>query len=122
MIKAEFLRILRATRYSWNGLVAAWCDRGAFRTECLILPIIIAAAFDQANNGVELALLIGSWLVVMCAELLNTGIEAAVDLASPQRHALAKKAKDTASAAVFVAMVLCAAVWAAIVIFPRVVL
>jgi diacylglycerol kinase (ATP) len=116
MIKAEFLRLCRAARYSAQGLLVAWRDAGAFRTEVLVTPILVAAAFHYAENNVQLALLIGSWVVVPMAELLNTGIEAAVDLCTREQHPLAKKAKDTASAGVFMAMVLCAVVWACIII------
>lgn len=61
----------------------------------------------------EVALLAGSWLLVMVVELLNTGIEAAIDRIGPEWHALSKRAKDMGSAAVLLALLLAGGIWSA---------
>jgi diacylglycerol kinase (ATP) len=52
-------------------------------------------------------------LLVMVVELLNTGLEAAIDRIGPEWHALSKRAKDLGSAAVLLSLLLCAGTWAA---------
>ena len=72
---------------------------------------MIPLAVALAKNGIELALLIGSVLLVLAVELLNTGIEAAIDRISLEHHELSGHAKDAASAAVLISLVLAGVVW-----------
>ena len=100
-----------AARYSLAGLRSAWQDEQAFRQEIAVLAAVVPAGLWLGRNGVERALLIGSWLLVMVVELLNSAIEAVVDRIGAERNELAGKAKDLGSAAVLVAIALALAVW-----------
>src|SRR5205814_5386618 len=79
-------RLWWATRYSIAGLKIAWRHEQAFRQEAAVLVIVVPAALWLGRNGVERGLLIGSWLLVMIVELLNTAIESAIDRIGPERH------------------------------------
>ena len=104
-------RIVNATIFSLAGLRAAWVNEAAFRQECVLGLILTPLGFWLGQNAVERSLLIGSCLLVIVVELLNTGIEAAVDRVSMDRHRLAGRAKDLGSAAVFVSLLIVALVW-----------
>jgi len=104
-------RIFNATRYSWAGLRAAWRNEAAFRQESLLGLLLTPLALWLGDNSVERALLLGSLLLVIIVELLNTGIEAVVDRIGPERHELSKRAKDAGSAAVFMTLLLVGLVW-----------
>ena len=103
-------RMVHAAGYSMAGLRAAWGEK-AFRTEAIFAVVMLPAAVWLARDWREWALLIAPVLLVLIAELLNSAIEAAIDRFGPEWHALSKKAKDMGSAAVFLALVLCLAVW-----------
>ncbi len=105
------LRLLRATGYSLTGLCATFRNEPAFRQELLVLLLVIPLAFWFGKDGVEYALLIGSWLIVITVELLNTAIEAVVNRIGTERTELAGRAKDCGSAAVFIAITLSVVVW-----------
>lgn len=106
-------RIVRATGYSFDGLKTAYRGESAFRQETWLAVVLIPASFWVGSSWVEVALLAGSVLLVMIVELLNSGIEAVVDRVSFELHDLSKRAKDLASAAVFLSLVLCGSMWAA---------
>jgi diacylglycerol kinase (ATP) len=106
-------RILRATRHSANGLAAAWRHESAFRQEVLLALPLLPAAMWLGTTWSERALLAASVLLVLVAELLNSGIEAAIDRISLEPHELSRRAKDYGSAAVMLALLLCAGTWAA---------
>lgn len=106
-------RVLHATRNSAAGLRAAYRNESAFRQEFWLAVPMIPASFWLGSNWVEVALLAGSVLIVLIVELLNSGIEAAIDRISFEHHELSGRAKDYASAAVMLSLVLCAAVWLA---------
>jgi diacylglycerol kinase (ATP) len=106
-------RIVRATGYSFDGLKTAYRGESAFRQETWLAVVLIPASFWVGRSWVEVALLAGSVLLVMIVELLNSGIEAVVDRVSFELHDLSKRAKDLASAAVFLSLVLCSSMWAA---------
>ncbi len=106
-----FARLWRAAGHSWRGLRAAFRHEAAFRQEVGLLLVVVPLALWLGESGVERTLLIGSWLLVMVAELLNSAIEAVVDRIGPERHELSGRAKDIASAAVFVALANAALVW-----------
>ena len=106
MIKTELVRLIKAFGYSRDGLIAAFREDAPFRLEVLLSVLILPLAFWWGENGVERSLLIGSWLLVPVAELLNCGLEAITDYATKtERHTLAKKTKDVGSAAVLIASV-----------------
>lgn len=108
--RTGFSRIWHAFGYSISGLRAAWFEK-AFRQEAIVAIFLIPAAFYLGNNWIETALLSGSVVLVMVVELLNTGIESAIDRIGPEWHQLAKRAKDISSAAVLLTLLLCIGVW-----------
>lgn len=101
-----------ALGYSLAGLRAGWGET-AFRQEALASLVMLPLAFWLGQSWVEVALLAGSVILVMVVELLNTGIETAIDRIGPEWHDLSKRAKDMGSAAVLLSLLLCAGVWAA---------
>jgi diacylglycerol kinase (ATP) len=103
--------VIRATRYSFQGLRHAWAKEAAFRYEIYVLAAALPAAWLLVKGAIERALMIGSVLLVVVVELINSAIEATVDRVSKEPHELSGHAKDMASAAVFVAIVLTAIVW-----------
>jgi diacylglycerol kinase (ATP) len=109
--KTGMVRILHAFFNSIAGLADAWRHESAFRQEILLAIVLIPAACWIPVSAVERALLIGTVLLVMIVELLNTSVEAAIDRISFDRHSLSKRAKDIGSAAVFLTLVLLAVVW-----------
>ena len=106
-------RIVRATGYSLDGLKIAYHGESAFRQEFWLAVLMIPAAFWVGRSWLEVSVLVGSVLLVLIVELLNSGIEAAIDRVSYELHDLSKRAKDLASAAVFLSLVLCAGIWIA---------
>lgn len=106
-------RVLWATRHSSNGLVAAYRREPAFRQECWGALVMIPFAPWLAHGWVETALLMSTVAFVLVVELLNSSIEAVVDRISLDLHDLSRHAKDVASAAVFLSILLCCGVWAA---------
>ncbi len=105
------VRIVRALGYTRSGLATAWRTEAAFRQEALLAIVLLPTAWWLGRSWVEIGLLSVCVLLVLLTELLNSAIEAVVDLASPDLHPLAKAAKDMGSAAVFVSLLLCAGVW-----------
>ena len=104
-------RVIRATGYSFSGLVAAYRGESAFRQELWLAAVLLPLAPWVGHGWVETALLMSAVLLVLIVELLNSGIEAAIDRVSLELHDLSKRAKDLASAAVFLSLVLCGGVW-----------
>ncbi len=105
-------RLRHAFGYSISGLRAGWHE-AAFRQEAVAAIVLLPLAFWLGRSWVEVALLAGSVLLVMMVELLNTGIETAIDRIGPEWHALSKRAKDMGSAAVLLALLLCGGIWLA---------
>ena len=110
--RTGFSRVWHAFGYSISGLKAAWYEK-AFRQEAIFSVVMIPSAVWVGQSWVEIALLIGSILLVMIVELLNTGIESAIDRIGPEWHALAKRAKDMGSAAVLMSLLFCLGIWGA---------
>ena len=108
----------RATGIALQGLRTAWQQEDAFRQEVLIAAIAIPAALLLPVSSLGKAMMIASILLVLIVELLNSAIESAVDHTSLERHPLAKRAKDIASAAVFLSIANALAVWG-LVVFGR---
>lgn len=111
MARASAARLWRATGYSLAGLAAAFRNEQAFRQECYALLILLPLALWRGDGAVEKLLLIGSWLIVMITELLNSAVEAVVDRVGSETHELSGRAKDIASAAVMVALILALLTW-----------
>jgi diacylglycerol kinase (ATP) len=105
-------RIWHAFGYSIAGLRAGWGET-AFRQEALAALVLIPTAFWLGRTWVETALLAASVVLVMVVELLNTGIETAIDRIGPEWHDLSKRAKDMGSAAVLLSLLVCAGIWLA---------
>lgn len=110
--KQGLTRLFNALGYSRDGLVSAWCNEAAFREEVLLAAIAVPLAFWFGHSGIERALMIGSVLLVLIVEILNSALEAVVDKASPEKHELAKRAKDMGSAAVLLSLLNAGVVWA----------
>ena len=114
MIKAEIDRLYKASGYTCAGLAAAWRHEASFRAEVVAAVFLIPTACLAARSLLEGALLVGSVLLVLIVELLNSSIEAAIDRISLDHHELSKRAKDIGSAAVALTIVLAVLVWGAI--------
>ena len=112
--KRGLVRVVHAFFNSLAGLADAWRHESAFRQEILLAAVLIPIACYVPVTNVERALLIGSVLLVLIVELLNSSVEAAIDRISFDRHSLSKRAKDIGSAAVFVSLLLMGLVWALI--------
>ncbi|MEW6353688.1 MAG: diacylglycerol kinase [Pseudomonadota bacterium] len=100
-----------ALRYSFAGLKAALEGEAMFRQKAALFIILAPLGAWLGKSRAERALLVGSLFIVLIAELINSAIEAAVDRAGTEPNPLAKRAKDIASAAVFVALVNVIMVW-----------
>lgn len=104
-------RIIKAGQYSWQGLCAAYRHEEAFRQEVWVLIVAVPLALWLGDDGLEKALLIGSILLLLIVELLNSAIEAVVDRIGTERHELAGRAKDMGSAAVTIAIINVLVLW-----------
>lgn len=105
-------RVRRATGYSLAGLRSAYQGENAFRQEVWLAALMLPLACWLGRGWTEVVLLAGSVWLVLIVELLNSGIEAAIDRVSFELHDLSKRAKDLASAAVFLSLLLCGGIWA----------
>ena len=114
--KAVGYRVCPSCGYSLHGFSSAFRHEDAFRQEALLAAALVPIALVLNVSGTGKALMIGSVLLVLIVELLNSAIEAAVDRISLDKHRLSKRAKDIGSAAVFVALVNVVAVWALVLI------
>ena len=112
--KRGLARIVHALFNSLAGLADAWRHESAFRQEILLAAVMVPVACFVPVTPPERALLIGSVLLVLIVELLNSSVEAAIDRISFEHHSLSKRAKDIGSAAVFMALLLMGLVWALI--------
>ncbi|RZJ13561.1 MAG: diacylglycerol kinase [Rubrivivax sp.] len=106
-------RIFHAAGYSWAGLKAAYTGESAFRQEAWLVVIATPLAFWLGKDWVQTALLLGSLVLLLIVELLNSAIEAVVDRVSMELHHLSKRAKDIASASVLLSLLLAAGIWSA---------
>lgn len=109
--KADFQRVINATKYSMKGLKAAYLYEAAFRQEVWLSCILIPLGFYLGNSAIEKILLVGSVLLVLVAELLNSALENVVDRIGSEFHELSGRAKDIGSAAVFMAMMITGLTW-----------
>ena len=111
-------RVVRALGYSMKGLRAAYKRESAFRQELIMAAVLLPAGVWLGRDPVERALLLGSVLVVLIVELLNSAVEATVDRGGKNWDKLAGRAKDMGSAAVFITMLNVIAVWSCLLV-PR---
>lgn len=110
-------RLLQACVFSKKGLITAFKDEAAFRQEFYLALILIPLSLYLGKTGVEKALLIGVTLLLLIAELFNTGIEAIADRFGTERHPLSAKAKDIGSAAVMLSLINLLIVWSCVLLF-----
>lgn len=111
-------RIVRAGSYSVSGLRAAIRKEAAFRQEVLLAAVLIPLGAWLGQYGIERLLLIGSVVLVLIVELLNSAVEATVDRISKKHHKLSGRAKDMGSAAVYLSLLLAILTWV-LVLFDR---
>ena len=107
-------RIVNAAGYSWQGLRAAWQHEAAFRQEAIAALVAIVVACWLDVDVISRVLMIGSVVLVIIVEILNSAIEAVVDRIGQERHPLAGRAKDMGSAAVLLAILLALFIWIAL--------
>lgn len=111
-------RMMKAAKWSIQGLAAAWLHESSFRLEVYLFVLLAPLAWWLGGTPVERVLLIGSMLMVLGVELLNSSIEALIERYGPEFHELAGRAKDMGSAAVFVLMLNVLLTWGAL-LLPR---
>lgn len=109
--KTGLKRIWNALHYSMDGFKAAFRHEDAFRTEVILGALLLPLALWLGPDPIGKALMIGCLFIVLIVELLNSAIEATVDRISLEDHRLAKRAKDIASAAVFLSLLNVLVIW-----------
>jgi len=107
-------RLINACYFSVAGFKATWTHEEAFRQEILLFAIATPLAIWLGENSIEKLLLIGSIVLVMLVELLNSAVEAVVDRVGLEHHELSGRAKDIGSAAVMMSLAWAAVTWALI--------
>ncbi len=113
-----FLRVIRAARYSWQGLKDAWRYESAFRQELTLTLLMLPAAVWLGRSAFEVAVLMLSCVFVLIVELLNSAVEAAIDRVGEEMHELSGRAKDLGSAAVMLSLAVVVVIWS-LVAFDR---
>ncbi|MCZ4059552.1 diacylglycerol kinase [Pantoea sp. LMR881] len=108
------IRIVKAAGYSWQGLRAAWQHEAAFRQEAIVALVAIGVACWLDIDIISRILMIGTVMLVVIVEILNSAIESVVDRIGQERHPLAGRAKDMGSAAVLLSILLAVFVWIAL--------
>jgi len=111
-------RAWQAFLWSMQGLRATWSLESSFRLEVYLFVVLAPLALWLGQDGVERALLVGSMMLVLAIEVLNSAVEAVVDRWGGEHHELAGRAKDMGSAAVFLADMNVLLVWG-LVLLPR---
>ena len=104
-------RLILATGYSWNGFKAGWKNEEAFRQEVVLAAILIPLALFLDVGSIQTILMIASVLLVLILEIINSAIEAVVDLVTEEKHELAGRAKDMGSTAVMLGLINVVLVW-----------
>lgn len=107
-------RLINACFFSAAGFKATWQHEEAFRQEVILFVITTPVAIWLGETVIEKLLLIGSMVLVMLVELLNTAVESVVDRVGFEHHELSGRAKDIGSAAVMMSLVWAAITWALI--------
>jgi len=114
--KKGLSRLIAAAGYSIAGLRSAFASEEAFRLEVAGLVLLTPLALWLGETSMERVLMIGSLLLLMIVELLNTAVESVVNRVGFEFHELSRQAKDIGSAAVFLAMAMVALVWVGLLI------
>ncbi|MFC0119434.1 diacylglycerol kinase [Pseudoalteromonas xiamenensis] len=107
-------RVFKATGYSFKGFLAAWRFEAAFRQEVFLFVVLASVACVINVNIAERALMLLCLFVVLLTELLNSAVEAVVDRVGTEHHELSGRAKDIASAAVFISLLMTFVVWSVV--------
>lgn len=105
-MKKNFQHLKNSTIYTIQGIRNTYSTEMSFRQEVFVLAIIPIISYIFSYKGTELLILMTTWLFVMTIELINSAIESVVDRISVEKHHLSGKAKDQASAAVFMAIMI----------------
>jgi diacylglycerol kinase (ATP) len=114
--KTGLTRLFNALGYSFDGLRECYRLEDAFRQEVLLAAILLPTALFLPVSAVSHALMIGSVLLVLIVELLNSAIEATVDRVGLEKHNLSKRAKDIGSAAVLISLLNVTAIWSCVIL------
>jgi len=114
-MKLGLTHMVDATRYSMQGIAAAFRNEVAFRQELLLVAVLAAASFWLAGNAIEWVILVAPLFILLIVELLNTALENTIDRVGKETHELAGRAKDMGSAAVLLSLLLIAACWGAVI-------
>jgi diacylglycerol kinase (ATP) len=104
-------RVFKAMQYSEKGFRSAWRDEAAFRQELVLIFLLLPLTLWLGLPVLDTVVLLALMGLVLVAELLNSGLEAIVDMTSPDIHVLAGKAKDCGSAAVMVSLFILGGAW-----------
>lgn len=118
--KLGFKRILKSFKYSFDGLKYAYLHEQSLLLHIIIMSIIIACGLGFHITPIQWVITLVMGALILVTELFNTSIEAVVDMVTEEYHPLAKVAKDTASAACFVADMMAAGMWL-VVFVPKIV-
>ncbi len=111
-------RIIKAGGYSWKGLRSTFKHEAAFRQELALFVILAPLGLWLGDSGAERAVLVGSLILVLIVELLNSAVEAVVDRFGGEIHTLSARAKDMGSAAVFLSLMNVCVIWL-VVLLPK---
>lgn len=109
--RRDFRNFIASVRYSIDGFFAAMKHEPSFREDLLFAILLVPFAIILPVNAVSTAVMVGSLFLIIIVELLNSAIEWIIDYLRPERHPLAKRIKDMASAAVFLSYLNCIAIW-----------
>lgn len=118
--KKGIKRLINAFKYSWEGLKYAYAYEQSMLIHISVTVIVITGGFYFAVSVIEWLYLFLLIALIVGLELINTSIEATIDLITPHYHPLAKVAKDTASAAIFVLSII-AFVGGCIIFIPKII-
>ncbi len=110
-------RLLKATLYSWQGFKACYQKEEAFRQEAWLALVMIPLALWLGEGGLQIAMMVGSVVLVLIVEILNSAIEAVVDRIGPEHHELSGRAKDMGSAAVMFSLLNVVVIWGLVLFF-----
>lgn len=111
ILRAEARRFANTCLWSWQGWTAAWASEKTLRQWTIVHVLSVALAFALDLTAAERALIVALGFLILAAELINTGLETVVNHLSPERHPLAKKAKDCGSACVALTAIAGGAAW-----------
>jgi len=109
--RRSFLNFFASVRFALEGFFAAVKHEPSFREDLLFAILLVPFAIILPVNAVSTALMIASLILILIVELLNSAIEWVIDYLRPEKHPLAKRIKDMASAAVFLSYINCIVVW-----------